>query len=107
MDDSKLVPSEKVLAEDLKDPKFREALAASSDSWTDDFKADVQRATEQLAAEAAAYKEFWETWMPGGLRKRRRFRTKSHGARRAERRRRNRVARASRKRNRPHKKRRR
>lgn len=70
---------------------------------TDDFKAEVQKATEALAAQVA----FWKEWMPGGLRRRKRYRTKGHGLRRAERRRKNKVARASRKKNRPHKKRRR
>jgi hypothetical protein len=74
------------------------------DNATEDFKADVQKASEELAAQVAAFKEFWTEWMPGGLRKRKRFRTKGHGLRRAERRRKNKVARASRKRNRPHKK---
>lgn len=111
MDDTKLVPNEEVLAEDLKDPKFRDIAAArieaDPESYTDDFKAEVQKATEQVALEVAAWKEFWETWIPGGLRKRHRFRTKGHGVRRALRRKRNKVARASRKRNRPNKKRRR
>lgn len=107
-DEKKLVPNEEILAEDLKDPKFREELAklAPDASWTDDFKADVQKATEQVALEVAVWKEFWEEWMPGGLRKRKRYRTRGHGLRRSIRRRNNRVARASRKRNRPHKKRR-
>lgn len=89
------------------DPAELAARFEEGGSPTEDFKADVQKATEQLAAEAAAFKEFWTTWMPGGLRKRKRYRTKGHGVRRGIRRRRNKVARASRKRNRPHKKRRR
>jgi hypothetical protein len=89
--------------------ELKARLAETKDnveSWTDDYKADVQKATEQLAAEVAIFKKFWEEWMPGGLRKRKRYRTKGHGLRRTERRRKNKVARASRKRNRPPKKRR-
>jgi hypothetical protein len=73
---------------------------------TDDFKAEVQKATEAMAEQVAFWREFWKEWIPGGLRKRKRYRTKGHGARRSERRRKNKVARTSRKRNRPRKKRR-
>lgn len=73
---------------------------------TDDFKAEIQKATEAAAAEVAFLREFWKEWIPGGLRKRKRYRTKGHGRRKCERRRKNRVARASRKRSRPRKKRR-
>jgi hypothetical protein len=76
------------------------------ENMTDDFKAEVQKATEAAAAQVAFWREFWKEWIPGGLRKRKRYRTKGHGRRKLERRRKNRVARASRKRNRPHKKRR-
>jgi hypothetical protein len=74
---------------------------------TDDFKASIQKATEAAAAQVAFWKEFWEEWIPGGLRKRKRYRTKGHGRRKGERRRKNKAARASRKKARPYKKRRR
>src|SRR4051794_13946723 len=93
-------------AEDFAEAE-KKAQAETVGDLTDDFKADVQRATEAMAAEVAAWKAFWEEWMPGGLRKRKRYRTKGHGRRKGIRRARNKVARASRKRNRPHKKRRR
>lgn len=72
------------------------------DNWTDDFKAEVAAATDRIAAQIAWLKEN----IPGGPRKRKRYRTKGHGARKVERRRRNKVARASRQKARPHKKRR-
>ncbi len=71
---------------------------------TDDFKAQVAEATQRAAEQIAFWKEYWSVWMPGGLRKRKRYRTKSQGQRRAERRKKNKIARASRKRNRRPKK---
>jgi hypothetical protein len=76
------------------------------DDHTADFKAEIQKATEAMAEQVAFWRDFWKEWIPGGLRKRKRYRTKGHGRRKAERRRKNKVARASRKRNRPRKKRR-
>jgi hypothetical protein len=70
---------------------------------TDDFKAQMQEATQALMAQAA----FWKVWMPGGLRKRKRYRTKGQGMRRAERRRKNKVAKTARRANRRPKKKRR
>ena len=90
---------------DTKDKQTEKLKAKAAEaSMTDDFKREVQEATEAAAAEIAFWKEFWKEWIPGGLRKRKRYRTQGHGKRKGIRRRRNKVARASRKRNRPHKK---
>lgn len=67
---------------------------------TDDFKAEVLKATEEAAALAAYWQEFWKEWIPGGLRKRKRYRTKGHGLRRTTARRKNKVARRARRHNR-------
>jgi murein L,D-transpeptidase YafK len=66
-------------------------------SATDDFKKQVIGAAEEQAKLFASLKEFWETWIPGGYRKRKRFRTPGHGKRKGINRRRNRAARAMRK----------
>ena len=71
---------------------------------TGDFKESIQKATEAAAAEVAFWRDFWKEWMPGGMRKRKRYRTKPQGLRRTERRKNNKAARASRKKNRPVKK---
>lgn len=69
-------------------------------NMTDDFKAEVQKATEAAAARVAYWKEFWEEWIPGGLRKRKRYRTQGHGKRKGIRRRKNKAARIARRANR-------
>ena len=74
---------------------------------TDDFKSEIQKATEAAAAQVAFWKEFWEEHIPGGLRKRKRYRTKGHGGRRSKRRRQNKAARLARRANRHPKKKRR
>lgn len=74
---------------------------------TDDFKAQVQAATEDAAAQVAFWKEFWKVWIPGGLRKRKRYRTPGHGRRKGIRRRKNKAARIARRKNRRPKKKRR
>lgn len=76
-------------------------------NMTDDFKAEVQKATEAAAAQVAFWKEFWKEWIPGGLRKRKRYRTQGHGKRKGIRRRKNKVARVARRANRRPKKKRR
>ena len=76
-------------------------------SMTDDFKREIQEATEAAAAEVAFWREFWKEWIPGGLRRRRRYRTQGHGKRRSTRRRKNKAAKVARRANRPHKNRRR
>lgn len=63
--------------------------------YTADFKQQVAEATQAAAEQIAFWKEFWKEWIPGGLRKRKRYRTKGHGARRAERRKKNKAARAA------------
>lgn len=73
-------------------------------SKTEDFKEQIEAATKAAAEQVAFWKEYWKVWIPGGLRKRHRYTTKPHGLRRADRRRKNKVARASRKKNRPVKK---
>lgn len=73
---------------------------------TADFKASIQEATEAAASEVAFWKEFWKEHIPGGLRKRKRFRTPGHGKRQSIRRRQNKVARIARRANRRPKKRR-
>lgn len=99
MDENSHLPAEDKMAEDFKDE-------AAKGSMTDDFKREIQEATEAAAAQVAFWREFWKEWIPGGLRRRKRYRTPGHGRRKEARRRKNKVARASRKRNRPHKKRR-
>lgn len=69
-------------------------------NMTDDFKAEVQKATEAAAAQVAFWKEFWKEHIPGGLRKRKRYRTPGHGKRKGIRRRKNKVARKARRLNR-------
>jgi hypothetical protein len=73
---------------------------------TADFKQQVVGELEDAAAQVKAWQEFWKIWIPGGLRKRKRYRTPGHGKRKGIRRRRNKAARAMRKRQRPPKKRR-
>lgn len=73
---------------------------------TSDFKESVQKATEAAAAQVAFWREFYKVWLPGGFAKRHRFRTKGHGLRRAERRRKNKAAKVARRANRRPKKRR-
>lgn len=74
---------------------------------TDDFKEEIQKATEAAAAQVAFWKEFWKEWIPGGLRKRKRYRTPGHGKRKGIRRRKNKAARIARRANRRPKKKRR
>lgn len=74
---------------------------------TADFKESVQKATEAAAAEIAFWKEFWKEHIPGGLRKRKRYRTPGHGKRKGIRRRKNKAARIARRANRRPKKKRR
>lgn len=66
--------------------------------YTADFKEAVQKAAAQVA--------FWREHIPGGLRKRHRYRTPGHGRRKEVRRRRNKEARRARRANRRPKKRR-
>lgn len=65
-------------------------------NYTDDFKAEIQKATEAAAAQVAFWKEFWKEWIPGGLRKRKRYTTQGHGRRKGIRRRKNKAARIAR-----------
>lgn len=65
-------------------------------NWTEDFKRQVEEATKAVAAQVA----FWKEWIPGGLRKRKRYRTKAHGTRRKTARRKNKAARQARRYNR-------
>lgn len=65
--------------------------------YTADFKQKVLGEVEEAAAQMRAWKEFWEIWIPGGLRKRKRYRTPGHGKRKGINRRRNKAARAMRK----------
>lgn len=76
-------------------------------NMTDDFKAEIQKATEEAAAQIAFWKEFWKEHIPGGLRKRKRYRTPGHGRRKGIRRCRNKAARIARRANRRPKKKRR
>lgn len=73
---------------------------------TTDFKEQIESATHAAAAQVAFWKEFWKEWIPGGLRKRRRYRTQAHGYRKASRRKKNKIARIARRANRRAKKRR-
>lgn len=73
------------------------------DNLTDDFKAEIQKATEAVAEQVA----FWKEWIPGGLRKRKRYRTPGHGRRKGIRRRKNKAARIAHRANRRAKKKRR
>lgn len=73
---------------------------------TADFKESIQEATAAVAAQVAFQKEFWKEYIPGGLRKRKRYRTPGHGKRRDIRRRQNKAARIARRANRRPKKRR-
>lgn len=75
------------------DPKKVEAVTSA----TDDFKKQIIGAAEEQAKLVAAFKEFWSIWIPGGYRKRKRFRTPGHGKRKGINRRRNKAARAMRK----------
>jgi hypothetical protein len=75
--------------------------------YTADFKQQVVEATQAVAEQAAFWQEFWKEWIPGGLRKRKRYRTKGHGARKLSRRSKNKVARIARRANRRPKKKRR
>lgn len=75
--------------------------------YTDDFKAGIAKATEEAAAQVAFWKEFWKVWIPGGLRKRKRYRTVGHGKRKGIRRRQNKAAGVARRANRRPKKKRR
>lgn len=86
----------------MNDDRSKEPL-----SQTDDFKAEIQKATEAAAAQIAYWKEFWKEWIPGGLRKRKRYRTPGHGKRKGIRRRKNKAARIARRKNRRPKKKRR
>lgn len=64
---------------------------------TADFKKQVVGELEAAAEQVKAWQEFWKIWIPGGLRKRKRFRTPGHGKRKGINRRRNKAARAMRK----------
>lgn len=86
---------------------YLEKAVVSGGGYTDDFKARVAEATEAAAAEVAFWKEFWKEWIPGGLRKRKRYRTPGHGKRKGIRRRKNKAARLARRANRRAKKKRR
>lgn len=67
-----------------------------TDNLTDEFKEQIQKATEAAAQQVAFWKEFWKVWIPGGLRKRKRYRTPGHGRRKGIRRRKNKAARIAR-----------
>lgn len=70
------------------------------DEYTGEFKQQIAEATKAVAEQVAFWRDFWKEWIPGGPRKRKRYRTKSHGARRSTRRRKNKVARKARRLNR-------
>lgn len=76
----------------------------TSDPAEDNLTEDYKRQVEDEIKRALALQEFWKEWMPGGLRKRKRYRTKGHGQRRAERRRKGRAAKIARRANRRAKK---
>lgn len=66
------------------------------DNYTDEFKKKVLGEVEEAAAELQRWKDFWEEWIPGGLRKKKRYRTPGHGKRKGINRRRNKAARIAR-----------
>lgn len=68
--------------------------------YTGDFKEQFLEATRAAASEVAWLEEFWKTWIPGGMRKRKRYRTKGHGIRKMQRRKQNKAARRARRHNR-------
>lgn len=65
--------------------------------YTSDFKDKLVEAAEEQTKLVEAWKKFWEVWIPGGYRKRKRYRTPGHGKRKGINRRRNKAARAMRK----------
>lgn len=83
------------------------AKLVDAPSYTEDAKAAVVQASEAMAVEIAAWKEFWDVWAPGGLKKRKRYRTQGHGGRKLARRKKNKIARVARRADRRAKKRRR
>lgn len=66
-------------------------------NYTEDFKQGVLGELEQQAEALRKWQDFWKVWIPGGLRKRKRYRTPGHGKRKGINRRRNKAARAMRK----------
>lgn len=66
-------------------------------NYTEDFKQEVIGEIEEQAELLRKWREFWQIWIPGGLRKRKRYRTPGHGKRKGINRRRNKAARAMRK----------
>lgn len=68
--------------------------------YTSGFKKELIEAAEEAAKQMADFKAFWDQWIPGGLRKRKRFTTMGHGRRKGINRRRNKVARKARRQNR-------
>jgi len=75
------------------------------EDYTTAFKEQIKEAAD-LQEALAALSDFWKEHIPGGPRKRKRFRTPGHGKRKGIRRRRNKAASAMRKKQRPPKKRR-
>lgn len=90
----------------MDDDKTKERSEQHFVTHTADFKQQIVEATASAAAEVAFWRDFWKEWIPGGLRKRKRYRTKGHGARRSTRRNKNKVAKGARRANRRTKKRR-
>jgi hypothetical protein len=66
-------------------------------AYTEDFKKQMVEQAEAAAESLSIWKKFWEEFIPGGPRKRKRFRTPGHGKRKGINRRRNKAARAMRK----------